>query len=177
MADESKMTLQDECKMWQGRIELALERLRRLRPPSDDHPIEVLFPDLTTLKQYAPLIHPRLETLLARLELAHRRGHRPDALSGGEQQRVAIARALIADPSIILADEPTGSLDSVTVQSICRLLRQLCKEQGRTIVLVTHEPSAAVTDRRRGRRPRAARPGAAVARPAARGNVRAAASG
>lgn len=86
----------------------------------------------------------RLEGLLGRLGLAERRRHRPDALSGGEQQRVAIARALIGEPSIILADEPTGSLDSVTGQGICRLLQHLCREQGRTIVVVTHEPAVAV---------------------------------
>ena len=86
----------------------------------------------------------QLEKLLARLDLAERRRHRPDALSGGEQQRVAIARALVADPSIILADEPTGSLDSVSGQSICRLLQELCQEQGRTIVVVTHEPAVAI---------------------------------
>jgi putative ABC transport system ATP-binding protein len=85
-----------------------------------------------------------LDELLVRLGLADRQRHRPDALSGGEQQRVAIARAIIGDPSIILADEPTGSLDSVTGQSICKLLQDLCKEQGRTIVVVTHEPAVAV---------------------------------
>jgi putative ABC transport system ATP-binding protein len=86
----------------------------------------------------------RLEYLLTRLGLAERARHRPDALSGGEQQRVAIARAIIGDPSIILADEPTGSLDSITGQSICKLLQELCKEQGRTIVVVTHEPAVAI---------------------------------
>ena len=85
-----------------------------------------------------------LDALLARLGLAERRRHRPDAMSGGEQQRVAIARAIIGDPAIILADEPTGSLDSVTGQSLCRLLRELCEEQRRTIVIVTHEPTVAV---------------------------------
>jgi putative ABC transport system ATP-binding protein len=86
---------------------------------------------------------PRLESLLDALNLQARRHHRPDALSGGEQQRAAIARALIGEASIVLADEPTGSLDSVAGQSLCALLRQLCTEQGRTIVVVTHEPAVA----------------------------------
>lgn len=86
----------------------------------------------------------RVEPLLDRLEIADRRRHKPDALSGGEQQRVAIARALVTDPSLILADEPTGSLDSTTGQSICRLLRDLSREQRRSIVVVTHEPAVAI---------------------------------
>jgi putative ABC transport system ATP-binding protein len=86
----------------------------------------------------------RLGPLLDRLGLTPRRHHRPDALSGGEQQRVAIARSLIADPALVLADEPTGSLDSVSGQNICRLLRELSEEQRRTIVVVTHEPSVAI---------------------------------
>ncbi len=85
-----------------------------------------------------------LHGLLTRLGLEERSRHLPDALSGGEQQRIAIARSIVGDPSIILADEPTGSLDSVTGQSICRLLRELCNEQRRTIVVVTHEPAVAV---------------------------------
>jgi putative ABC transport system ATP-binding protein len=85
----------------------------------------------------------RLEDLIAWLGLAGRRSHRPDALSGGEQQRVAIARALVTDPTLILADEPTGSLDSVAGQELCRLLNEQCREHGRMIVLVTHEPSVA----------------------------------
>jgi len=85
----------------------------------------------------------RVDQLLETLELTARREHRPDVLSGGEQQRVAIARALITDPAVILADEPTGNLDSVSSKSICELLRDLCAVQGRTIVMVTHEPSVA----------------------------------
>ena len=88
-------------------------------------------------------VKDRLESLLDRLGIAGRRQHRPDALSGGEQQRVAIARALIAEPAVVLADEPTGSLDSVTGQAICRLLKDLCARAGRTIVVVTHEPAVA----------------------------------
>ena len=86
----------------------------------------------------------RLDSLFDRLGLAARRRHRPDALSGGEQQRVAIARSLIADPALVLADEPTGSLDSVTGQATCRLLRELADERRRTIVVVTHEPGVAI---------------------------------
>jgi putative ABC transport system ATP-binding protein len=86
----------------------------------------------------------RVEALLDRLDIKARRMHKPDALSGGEQQRVAIARALITDPAILLADEPTGSLDSASGQELCRLLRNLCAEQHRTIVVVTHEPSVAM---------------------------------
>ncbi len=90
----------------------------------------------------------RVQRLLDRLGLVSRRHHRPDALSGGEQQRVAIARALVNDPALVLADEPTGSLDSISGQKICRLLRELCEEQKRTIVVVTHEPAVAVWAKR-----------------------------
>lgn len=89
-------------------------------------------------------VEPRVEQLLQTLDLGPRRRHRPDALSGGEQQRVAIARALVMDPAIVLADEPTGSLDSVAGQELCRLFRALCDDHGRTIVVVTHEPTVAM---------------------------------
>ncbi len=88
-------------------------------------------------------IDERVQRLLDRLGLVSRRHHRPDALSGGEQQRVAIARALVNDPALVLADEPTGSLDSVSGQKICRLLRELSEAERRTIVVVTHEPAVA----------------------------------
>ena len=86
----------------------------------------------------------RLRDLLARLKMTDRLRHPPDALSGGEQQRVAIARAIITEPAVLLADEPTGSLDSITGQGICRLLKELCEEQRRTVIVVTHEPAVAV---------------------------------
>src|SRR5207237_2556816 len=85
----------------------------------------------------------KVEELLTNLGLADRREHRPDAMSGGEQQRVAIGRALVTDPAVILADEPTGNLDSANSRSVCELLRDLCQTQGKTIVMVTHEPSVA----------------------------------
>ncbi|KLU07393.1 ABC transporter, ATP-binding protein [Rhodopirellula islandica] len=86
----------------------------------------------------------RVERLLDRLGMSERRSHRPMALSGGEQQRIAIARALICDPAILLADEPTGSLDSVTGTQICQLLRGLVDEEQRSVVVVTHEPHVAM---------------------------------
>ena len=85
----------------------------------------------------------KLETLLETLELRDRRRHRPDSLSGGEQQRVAIARALMMQPALVLADEPTGNLDSDNSERLCKILRTLCDEQQRTIVLVTHDAHVA----------------------------------
>ncbi|MEW4561463.1 ABC transporter ATP-binding protein [Bremerella sp. JC770] len=85
----------------------------------------------------------KAKQLLERLGIGDRAGHRPDAMSGGEQQRVAIARALVTDPAIILADEPTGSLDSANGHAICSLLNELHQEEGRSIVMVTHEPAVA----------------------------------
>ena len=80
---------------------------------------------------------------LARLGLAERLQHKPSELSGGEQQRVAIARAVINNPSVLFADEPTGSLDSSTKQDIQNVLFDLRKSTGQTIVLVTHDPELA----------------------------------
>jgi putative ABC transport system ATP-binding protein len=81
--------------------------------------------------------------LLKSLGLADRATHRPDALSGGEQQRVAIARALLFEPAVLFADEPTGNLDSATSQQVWRLLKQLAHDRSMTVVMVTHESSAA----------------------------------
>ena len=86
---------------------------------------------------------PRVSELLALVGLEARSDHLPDQLSGGQQQRVAIARAFANHPEIVLADEPTGNLDSRSGTAILELLRKTCHELGATIVMVTHDPRAA----------------------------------
>ena len=86
----------------------------------------------------------RFDVVTKMLGLTGRLHHRPSELSGGEQQRVAIARALINEPKILLADEPTGNLDSKNSEIVLQMLRQLNKELGQTIVMITHNPEAVV---------------------------------
>jgi putative ABC transport system ATP-binding protein len=112
-----------------------------------------LLPTLSALENVAlPLlldgkkldeVAPKATQLLDLMGLKSRMDHRPDQLSGGEMQRVAIARALVTDPLLILADEPTGNLDSKTGQTVLELLAQMVKEKNQTILMVTHDPRAA----------------------------------
>jgi len=90
----------------------------------------------------------RAEKLLEYLNLSERKGHKPSQLSGGEQQRVAVARALINQPAVVLADEPSGNLDSKSAEELHKLFFSLRDEMGQTFVIVTHNPTlAAMSDR------------------------------
>lgn len=112
-----------------------------------------LLPTLTAVENVAlprlidgrngPDMDSRARDLLAQVDLSHRLTHRPQAMSGGEQQRVALARAMMNDPALILADEPTGNLDTEHAKEVWNLLGRLARDQQRTIIAVTHELGAA----------------------------------
>lgn len=90
-----------------------------------------------------PALRERIEALAATLGIGHRRHHAPHELSGGEMQRVAIARALIVNPRVLLADEPTGNLDSRTAHDVFALLREQVERRGVTTIVMTHDPDLA----------------------------------
>ena len=150
--DEGWVTLEGQRIDELGHQELALVRRRRLGFVLQ---FFNLLPTMSAVENVAfPLlldgVADALERARASLDdvgLGHRAGNRPSRLSGGEQQRVAVARALVTKPAVILADEPTGNLDSITGEDILQLLRDAA-DRGQTIVMVTHDArSAAYADR------------------------------
>ena len=94
-------------------------------------------------------VRPVVEEMVELVGLGSRRRHRPDELSGGEMQRVAIARALVADPVLLLADEPTGNLDTRSGDMVLELIRSASSQRGQTVILVTHDPRVAAAAERR----------------------------
>ncbi len=111
--------------------------------PGLDVAENVRLPFLLAGRRLDPASESRITVLLERLGLADRTRHRPHELSGGQQQRVAIARALVTRPDVLFADEPTGSLDSDSAAEVLALLRAAVDDEGQTVVLVTHDPTAA----------------------------------
>ena len=150
--DAGDVAIEGRALSSMGEEELALLRRRRLGfvlqffnlLPTLDAGENAAFP---LMLDGVPDALDRGTASLDRVGLSHRRKHRPSQLSGGEQQRVALARALVTQPAVVMADEPTGNLDSATGHEILTLLRRTA-DDGQTIVMVTHdERSAAIADR------------------------------
>ncbi len=141
--------------------DMSREQLTRWRAKKVGYVFQLyhLMPVLTAFEnvELPLLLHPmskserrkRVESVMAEVGLLDRADHRPSELSGGQEQRVAIARALVANPSLIVADEPTGDLDRESADGILDLLHNLSENQGKTVVMVTHDPKAADRANRR----------------------------
>jgi len=148
--DEGSLAFNDQDISNQSRTALAEFRGKRVGFVFQSYN---LIPTLTAIENVElPMIYqgvPRKERLnkaqqlLEQVEMGDRAHHRPTELSGGEQQRVALARALVNDPEILLADEPTGNLDSKSGRQIMEYLKKLNEERGMTVILVTHDPATA----------------------------------
>src|SRR5258708_10980196 len=133
-----------------GPTRLAEFRNRRIGFVSQCHH---LLPECTALENVMmpaliqrvpiPTARQRARDILSRVGLSHRLTHRPSQRSGGEQQRVALARAMVLEPSLLLADEPTGNLDRSTGEAIHQLFLELNQERGSTLLVVTHNPELA----------------------------------
>ncbi len=147
--DFAKLSDPERTKMRRSRIGFIFQRFNLLPTLSAMGNIEIAH-DIANLGAVSkkPLDHALLDHLSDLLGIQGRLDHRPNELSGGEQQRVAIARALITRPAIVLADEPTGNLDTRNSDAVLEMLRQSSRELNQTVMMITHNPEAAqIADR------------------------------
>jgi putative ABC transport system ATP-binding protein len=147
--DFAKLTDAERTKMRRAKIGFVFQRFNLLPTLSAMGNIEIAN-DIANLsdKHGKPLDQPLLTHLTELLGIAGRLDHRPNELSGGEQQRVAIARAMITRPAIVLADEPTGNLDTKNSDAVLHMLRRSSRELNQTVLMITHNPDAAqIADR------------------------------
>ena len=147
--DFAKLSDAERTKMRRARIGFIFQRFNLLPTLSALGNIEIAH-DIANLgaETQKPLDRELLGHLSEKLGIAGRLGHRPNELSGGEQQRVAIARALVTRPSIVLADEPTGNLDTKNSDAVLEMLRDASRELNQTVLMITHNPEAAqIADR------------------------------
>ena len=132
----SRYTERERAKLRKGSIGFVFQSFNLIDELNVFENVEL---PLLYLKVPAAERKEKVEAVLERMNIMHRRNHFPQQLSGGQQQRVAIARAIVASPSVILADEPTGNLDSANGEEVMKLLSQL-NDAGTTIIMVTHSP-------------------------------------
>ena len=147
--DFAKLSDAERTKMRRARIGFVFQRFNLLPTLSALGNIEIAH-DIANLgaENKKPLDRALLDHLAGNLGIAGRLDHRPNELSGGEQQRVAIARALVTRPSIVLADEPTGNLDTKNSDAVLEMLRSSSRELNQTVLMITHNPEAAqIADR------------------------------
>jgi len=147
--DFAKLTDAERTKMRRAKIGFVFQRFNLLPTLSAMGNIEIA-QDIANLgnKNGKPLDQALLKHLTELLSIDGRLEHRPNELSGGEQQRIAIARAMITRPAIVLADEPTGNLDTKNSDAVLHMLRQSSRELNQTVLMITHNPEAAqIADR------------------------------
>jgi putative ABC transport system ATP-binding protein len=141
----SRLSDAKRTKLRRANIGFVFQRFNLLPTVSAQANIELAHDIAKTGKPFDYVLLRRLSELLG---IEGRLHHRPNELSGGEQQRIAIARALITRPAILLADEPTGNLDSENSATVLRMIRQSCRELKQTVLMITHNPDAAqIADR------------------------------
>lgn len=147
--DFARLTDAERTKMRRAKIGFVFQRFNLLPTLSAMGNIEIAH-DIANLgaEEKKPIDQPLLDHLTEMLGIKGRLEHRPNELSGGEQQRVAIARALISRPAIVLADEPTGNLDTKNSDAVLHMLRTSSRELNQTVLMITHNPEAAqIADR------------------------------